>query len=126
MGRKKEKVFPKSNPDSVKPNTEAPFIPFNNNPVKIRKQELQGTKEFHDHDIMFKLIQGCGRCTRYDDDFSITYVIDSGCEKIFKDIYNYRQENPGENNEWYNDALKCNLCNKKILNGVCTEHGLIK
>ena len=58
-----------------------------------------------DTEDFFKLIQGCGRCTRSTDDQSVTYLLDKGCDKLVERMYEYQNEHKDYNVKWFTDAI---------------------
>ena len=64
------------------------------------KSKWKETKDF------FKLIQGCGRCTRGTDDASVTYLLEKGCEEMIDQIEEYQKEHEDYNINWFTDAIR--------------------
>ena len=64
------------------------------------KMDWKYTKDF------FKLIQGCGRCTRGVKDNSTTYLIEPGCRDLLSRIKEYQNNHKDYKINWFTDALK--------------------
>jgi Rad3-related DNA helicase len=58
-----------------------PYLPINNKRIK---KLMDNDPRWYQNKMLSSLIQGCGRCTRSQDDHSITYVLDGSFKNAIK------------------------------------------
>ena len=83
----------------------APFAPSSGEWAKAKTRLQPGSKWAMTLNF-FKLIQGCGRCSRSIDDHSVTYLLDKTCEDLIEQIEEYQKEHKDYNIKWFTDAIR--------------------
>jgi Rad3-related DNA helicase len=83
----------------------SPFSP-GSGALEQAKKRLWPESKWKETKDFFKLIQGCGRCTRGTDDTSVTYLLEKGCEDMIDQIEEYQKEHEDYNINWFTDAIR--------------------